>query len=140
MSSPILVDTAVVLQALVAGDGQPLAKALLVSGHDLVAPDTLLVELARLVSRKQAKGELTEDQAYAILDAVPNLVRFVGVSGSLVRRAYELSRQLGITPVDGVFLATAESLGAPLVTSDLVLLAKVQGTSAAAHVAELGSL
>lgn len=140
MSSPILVDTAVVLQALVAGDGQPLAKALLISGRDLVAPDTLLVELSRLVSRKQAKGELTEDQAYAILDAVPNLVRFVGVSGSLVRRAYELSRQLGITPVDGVFLATAESLGAPLVTSDLVLLAKVQGTAAAAHVAELGSL
>ncbi|MBT9556209.1 MAG: type II toxin-antitoxin system VapC family toxin [Myxococcales bacterium] len=140
MSSPILVDTAVVLQALVAGDGQPLAKALLVSGRDLVAPDTLLVELAGLVGRKQAKGELSDDQAYAILDAVPNLVRFVGVSGSLVRRAYELSRQLGIMPVDGVFLATAESLGAPLVTSDLVLLAKVQGTVAAAHVAELGSL
>lgn len=140
MSSPILVDTAVVLQALVAGDGQATAKALLVSGRDLVAPDTLLVELARLVARKQAKGELTDDQAYAILDAVPNLVRFVGVSGSLVRRAYELSRQLGITPVDGVFIATAESLDAQLVTSDLVLLAKVQSTPAAAHLAELGSI
>jgi len=140
MSNILLLDTAVVLQALVAGDGQSTAKALLVSGRDLVAPDTLLVELASLVARKQAKGELTDDQAYAILDAVPNLVRFVGVSGSLVRRAYDLSRQLGITPVDGVFIATAESLGAQLVTSDLVLLAKVQGTAAAEHLAELGSL
>ena len=98
---------------------------------DLHAPHLLDVEVAQALRRLIATGRLTADSASdAQLDAAAlPIVRYPHVA--LVERAWELRENLSI--YDGVYIALAEILGAPLVTCD----ARLASTSVHRAVVEL---
>ena len=135
----VLLDATVLLKAFVSETGHTDARALVTSGSDLVVVDLVFAELARLVDRKVTRGEISEDHGLAILDTAPTFVRAVGVTGPVARRGYEIGRALGTTPADGLYLACADALDLPIVTADLVLASKVQGTEWQRRIIELGS-
>jgi predicted nucleic acid-binding protein len=135
----LLVDATILLKAFVSEAGQADASRLLGAELDLVVPDVAFVELGRLVAKKVAAGELSEAHGLAILDTAPTFVRAVGLNGPIVRRGYEIGRELGLTIVDGLYLAVAESLDAPIVTADFTLAVKTQGTAFESRVVELGA-
>ena len=135
----VLVDAAILLKAFVREPGQDQAKALLTAGHDLVVPDVAFSELAALVAKKVDGGELTEEHGLYVLDSAPTFVRAVGLSGPLVRRAWEIGRLTGTSTTDGIYLAVADSLDIQLVTSDRVLAQKTQGTEWERRVVKLGA-
>lgn len=92
-----------------------LADRVLADG-DLHAPHLIDVEIAQALRRLAAAGALSDDRATdALRDAaLLPVVRYPHLA--LVERAWELRRNLGV--YDGVYVALAEMLEAPLVTCD----------------------
>lgn len=127
----IVVDTSAVVDALV---GRPPNRALLerlaVDG-DLHAPQSLDLEvlgvLARLVSARALTVDRADD-ARADFDMLA-VLRYPELP--LLDRAWQLRRQTG--PRSAVFVALAELLDAPLVTTDPAL-AVVKGLRAPVEV------
>lgn len=99
----------------------------LVEDGDLHAPHLVDVEVAQALRRLVAIGALSEDRAHDArldLDHLP-LTRYP--HGALLPRAWELRHVL--SAYDGVYVALAEALGAPLVTCD-ARLARAPGVRA----------
>ncbi len=92
-----------------------LADRVLADG-DLHAPHLIDVEIAQALRRLAAAGALSDDRATDALHdaALLPVVRYPHLA--LVERAWELRLNLGV--YDGVYVALAEMLEAPLVTCD----------------------
>jgi len=116
------------LAARVPADG--LADRVLADG-DLHAPHLIDVEVAQALRRLAASRALSDDRATdALLDAaLLPIVRYPQLA--LVERAWELRHNLGV--YDGVYIALAEMLEAPLVTCDR-RLARASGHDATVEV------
>lgn len=107
-----------------------LSDRLLADG-DLHAPHLLDVEIAQALRRLAAAGALSGDRATeALRDAALLPVRRYPHL-ALVERAWELRHGLGV--YDGVYVALAELLEAPLVTCDR-RLARTKGHDAVVEV------
>lgn len=103
----------------------------LVADGDLHAPHLLDVEIAQALRRLAATGALSGDRATdALRDAALLPVRRYPHL-ALVERAWELRHVLGV--YDGVYVALAELLEAPLVTCDR-RLARTKGHDAVVEV------
>lgn len=88
----------------------------LLADDDAHAPHLLDVEVAGALRRLVAHGVLSDDRAAdALLDAA-DLPILHYPHRALIERAWELRAH--VTIQDGVYIALAELLGAPLVTCD----------------------
>jgi len=83
-----------------------------------VAPDLLLIESANVLNKKRTSGELSDEEACALLEDVLAMPIRIIEHGPLVPSAFELAGEHRITVYDALYLALALDLGAVLFTSD----------------------
>ena len=113
----IVVEASAVLEVLLATEtGSRVEDRLLSPGESLQAPHLLDVEVAQVLRRYAAAGELTPERG---LEALMDLADFRLHRYShdiLLPRIWELRHN--VTAYDTAYLALAETLAAPLVTCD----------------------
>ena len=113
----IVVDASAVLDALLR---TPAAKAiekwLFDPEQTLHAPHLLDVEVAQVIRRYAAKGELDHDRGRAALADLADLPLYRYPHDFLLPRVWDLRNNL--TAYDAVYVALAEALDAPLLTRD----------------------
>jgi predicted nucleic acid-binding protein len=93
----------------------------------LHAPHLIDLEVAQVLRRYDAAGELATERAAQALDDLSALPLQRYPHDLLVRRIWELRKN--VTAYDAAYLALAESLGATLVTRD-ARLSRVRGVAA----------
>ena len=100
------------------------ARALLAQGHQLIAPDILIADVAELAWKKAVAGEIAPDQAEPIVRSIglPAFISAFVESTRLRQRALALALQCGRPVHDCFYAACAEATSAPLVSSDETFL------------------
>jgi predicted nucleic acid-binding protein len=113
----IVADASVILELLLQ---TPLAAAveqrLLGDGDTLHAPALLDLEVAQVLRRYVARGEVTAARASVALETMTGFPIARYTHEPLLARIWELRANL--TAYDGAYVALAEALRAPLVTGD----------------------
>jgi predicted nucleic acid-binding protein len=121
----IVVDASVLADALV--DDGPVgdeARAVLQDDVHWVAPAHLVAEVVSVIRGRVLGGKLDNRRGGDALNALQELtIESIDLMG-LVDRMWELRDNL--TPYDAAYVASAESLGCPLVTAD-ARLGRVRG-------------
>ena len=113
----IVVDASAALELLLrAATHERLVERLLGTGELLVAPHLLDLEVAQVLRRFVAGGELSEKRAGEALEdwSMLRIIRYP--HEAFLRRVWQLRHNL--TAYDGIYVALAESLDCPLVTCD----------------------
>jgi predicted nucleic acid-binding protein len=100
------------------------SRAIAAGEDDLHAPHLLDLEVASAVRRRALAGELSARVGAAILDDLADLRLTRYPHTLLLPRVWELRRTT--TSYDAAYIALAEILGCPLVTTDTAL-ARVRG-------------
>ncbi|MDB5344229.1 MAG: PilT protein N-terminal [Schlesneria sp.] len=90
--------------------------------HELIAPDTYLVECAHALTRTHRKGLLLPADAEAKFTLLSNTAPDLFPHIPLLARAFEISLQARIGVYDCIYAALAEREGCELVTADLRLI------------------
>lgn len=125
----IVADASAVLDLLLRTPrSEALERELLGAGDELHAPELLDVEIAQGLRRLCLAGQLPERRAAAVLEDLAQLFIVRHGHQELVRRAWQLRDVM--TVYDGVYVALAEGLSAPLLTCD-ARLARSHGHRAA---------
>lgn len=118
----IVADASAVVELLLGPDGavaEELARRL--GGREVVvAPHLVDVECAQVLRRFERAGDLDAGLARACLDDLLDLPIDRYPHRDLLPRAFEL--RANVTAYDGVYLALAEALDAPLLTADTRLV------------------
>ncbi|MBI3197143.1 MAG: type II toxin-antitoxin system VapC family toxin [Rhodospirillales bacterium] len=120
----VVVDPGVAMKWFVEEPLRPQARSLLVNRHEVIAPDILIAGVAELAWKKAASGEITADQATAIVRniALPSFISAFVESPRLRNRAFALALQCGRPVHDCFYAACAEAASAPLVSTDEAFL------------------
>ena len=120
----VVVEPGVVLKWFVEEPLRLQARSLLVHRHDLVAPDILIAGVAELARQKALSGEIAADQAVPIVRniALPAFISTFVDSTRLRHRALAIAMQCGRPVSDALYVACAEEIAAPLVSTDDSLL------------------
>jgi predicted nucleic acid-binding protein len=102
-------------------------------GHDLLAPDLMLVELGNIIWKKAALlGELTEEEAKTIVNAASELPIEYYSTNSLMSEALQIALATKRAFYDSLYVAMAAAQGCQLITDDRKLHAALRSTSLAA--------
>lgn len=118
----IVVDASALLEVLLRTEAaEAVETRLFVSGETLHAPHLLDVEVAQVVRRYAAAGEIDSEQGRAALDDLADFPLRRYPHDFLLPRVWDLRANL--TAYDAVYVALAEALGAPLLTRDKRLAA-----------------
>lgn len=112
----IVVDTSAAIDALVARPTEPELARRLIDDGDLQAPHLIDVEFLQVLRRLVAAGELTEERAADTRLDFDDLTLTRYPHHSLADRMWDLRQNL--TAYDAAFVALAEGLGVPLLTTD----------------------
>jgi predicted nucleic acid-binding protein len=113
----IVVDASALLEALLrTPTAAAVEKRLFGSSQTLHAPHLLDVEVAQVIRRYTAAGELDVERSREALADLADLPVFRYPHDFLLPRVWELRDNL--TAYDAVYVALAEALGAPLITRD----------------------
>lgn len=111
----IVLDASAVIELLL-GTAPGVAARIARRGESLHAPHLLDVEVAHVLRRLQASGDLTEERGRQALEDLADLDLERYPHHDLLPRVWELRRNL--TAYDAVYVALAEALRAPLLTLD----------------------
>ena len=105
------------------------ARALLAQGHQLIAPDILIADVAELAWKKAVAGEIAPDQAEPIVRSIglPAFISAFVESSRLRSRALALALPCGRPVYECFYAACAEAASAPLVCCDETFLAALRG-------------
>lgn len=111
----IVLDASACVEVLLAA---PLGRSVQqrIGGHSIHAPELLLVEVTQVVRRLSARGLLGPERAEEAMADLMDLDLELYGHEPLVRRAWQLRDNL--TAYDAVYVALAEGLDAPLLTTD----------------------
>ena len=113
----IVVDASTLIDLLLRAEQAPaIERRLFAPGETWHAPHLLDVEVAQVLRRFVAQDRISEQRGYEALTDLHDLPLHRHAHGFLLPRAWELRRNL--TAYDGVYLALAEALDAPLLTRD----------------------
>ena len=125
-----VVDASAVLEVLLRTPAaQAIEKRLFEDEHALSAPHLIDVEVAQVLRRYAAAGQITPDRGRIALADFKDFPIHRYPHGILLPRIWELRHNL--TAYDAAYVALAEALAAPLLTRDEKLAA------AAAHRARI---
>jgi predicted nucleic acid-binding protein len=114
------------------------ADAVLEERHEILAPDILFIEIARLAWQRARRREIdaaAADRIVAELRKVPFELR---PTAELVTAALPLALNQGFTLTDGFYIALAVQAGCPVVTADRRLYDSLRAGPLAAHALWLG--
>lgn len=113
------------------------ARSILASDEMLVAPEHILAEVGNVAWFRLVRGEISIEQARAIMEELPGAFVALMRSQDLIVRAVEIAHDIGHPVYDTLYLAASERWDAPLVTDDRALLRKVKASAWAARVRAL---
>jgi predicted nucleic acid-binding protein len=116
----LVVDANVVAYTLVEGEKTAQARRLWARDREWTAPRLVLYELASVFAQLVKQQALSLADAAAGYESAISLV--VPAEEPHGRRVLAIAVGLGLSAYDAYYLATAESLGVPLVTEDARLL------------------
>jgi predicted nucleic acid-binding protein len=133
----VIVDTSVVIEALIPSALSGAALKLLTSTLAPRAPDFLLVELAGALTKAVRRRDITAEFAAEALASSHAVLPQVEPTRPLIDRAFVLSLELTHPLYDCLFLAQAERRAMPLVTADRRFVDKLKGTAHAATITHL---
>jgi predicted nucleic acid-binding protein len=126
----IVVDASAILEVLLNSRAAArAAERLFAPGETLHAPHLLDVEVAQVLRRYAASGELDDARGGRALEALAEFALTRYPHQPFLPRMWALRHNL--TAYDAAYVALAEALGVPLVTRDVRL------ASAAGHAAEI---
>ena len=114
---PYSVDASVAVKWFVDEEASDVARALVVSGRVLVAPDVILAEVAAALTSKIRRREFAVDRLTHSLDELERTVSLLPTR-PVLDAAKELSLASGTTFFDCVYLALAVRVEGILVTAD----------------------
>ena len=117
----LIVDANVVAYLLIQGDKTAQARALWAIDHDWRAPRLLFYELGNVFAQLVKQRAISLDAGITGLENAAGLVR-LHEQDPPAARLLEIAAKLAVSAYDATYLATAEALGAPLVTGDGRLL------------------
>jgi len=126
--SELVVDASVATCWFVREAATEKANGLIAATANLVAPSLMLAELANTLWKKTRRGEIRADLAEAGLREIRRFVPLIVELPDLIPPALALAQELGHPVYDCVYLALARRRGAPFVTLDRVLTARLAGT------------
>jgi predicted nucleic acid-binding protein len=113
----IVVDASALLEVLLRTQAAPdVERRLFASGQTLHAPHLLDVEVAQVIRRYAANGDIDDDRGRAALSDLLDFPVRRYPHDVLLPRVWELRRNL--TAYDAVYVALAEALDVPLLTRD----------------------
>jgi predicted nucleic acid-binding protein len=116
----IVVDASALLEVLLrTSTGGRIEHRLFAHGESLHAPHLLDLEVAQVLRRYAAVGELTPERGSEALADLADFPIHRYPHDVLLPRVWELRNN--VTAYDGAYLALAEALAAPLVTCDAKL-------------------
>ncbi len=107
---------------------------------DLLAPDLVWVETAAVIWKRQRRGDISPEDAGAIVAQVLQLPLNIHGGSGLVPDALDLAVRFDRTVYDCLYLALAIKQRARFVTADQRFVNAVSGTPASSHVMWLGDL
>lgn len=113
-----MVDASVVVKLFVDEPGSAEAERLVTDGHELVAPELLLLEVANALHRKLRDQTILADDLLPAIDRMQRSLLDLRPVSTSIRRAVELALVVDHPVYDCLYLALAEQLRAPLVTAD----------------------
>lgn len=115
----MIIDTMVFAYSLLNVEGKcEEATQILAKADVIIVPDSLRVELANVVWQWVKYRDLSEDNAYAVLEDAEALIEQVISSERLWARALQLSIQKDHPAYDTLFIAAAELLNDRVVSYD----------------------
>jgi predicted nucleic acid-binding protein len=117
----VVIDASTVIRATVGGSAA--ARDALVRGGTLLAPDLIYAECVSALVLYCRAGQLSPDQAEAVLSVILDLPLDVETSPAVVGAALTIALERGISAYDACYVALAEAADAPLVTADRRLAA-----------------
>ena len=133
-----VVDASVACKCFVAEPGSDDAEALIARGPVLLGPDLIAPEVFNVAWAKLRRGEITGEQARAMVAGLPDLLDEFVPPVQLIGRAMEIASALAHPAYDCCYVALAEQRGIPMVTDDRRLLARLAATPWARLVLKLG--
>jgi predicted nucleic acid-binding protein len=136
--TPCVLDASAVAAAFFREDGAEQARALLVSGREMRAPDLVYAELANVIWKRCGRGEIDEDEAGRLLGDFLRLPLEIIPCGELAETALQLALGTGRTVCDCLYLALAVKTRTVLFSADKRLVNSVAETPLAKHVAWIG--
>ena len=135
---PCVLDASVVAAAFFQEEGADQARALLVSGREMHAPDLVYAELANVIWKRCGRGEIDQDEAGRLLGDFLRLPLEITPSGDLAEPALQLALGSGRTVYDCLYLALAVRTKTVLFSADKRLVNAMARTPLAKHVAWIG--
>ncbi|MDX1661932.1 MAG: type II toxin-antitoxin system VapC family toxin [Gemmatimonadota bacterium] len=136
----LVVDASVAAKWLIDEEGTEAALRLRDPAYDLVGPDLLFLEVGSVVWRKVHRGEIDGDDGRAMVAAILDAPLRVELSSALLPLAWEIAVAHDRSVYDGVYLALAVAIDAPLVTADRRLARAMASTGLADRVVEIKDL
>ena len=135
----LVADASVIVKIHVAEQGSD-AAIRVVAGDTIEAPDIVLAELGNVAWRLHRKGAIGWKQAERLVGNSPGLFARLWPVEPLIGRGLEIARDLDHSIYDCLYPALSDRLGAPLITADRRLLARVRGTPRQASAMDLYTL
>ncbi len=135
-----VVEPALAVKWFVPEEHSNAAARLLDGGNELLAPDTLLTDAARLLTAKTRLREMSEEESITTLEALKAAPLWFVPTHPLVEAALRIAASLDRPLGDGLSLALAVQGDCRLVTTNRVLYDTVQGTPFSTHVKWVGDL
>jgi predicted nucleic acid-binding protein len=124
-----VVDASVAVKWFVNEQRSSAARAVLESGQPVIAPDLIVPESSNTAWKKVRRGDISREQAEAMVQALPLSFDRLVATAPLSQRALQLALRFGHSTYDCFYVALAEDASVPLVTDDqrVIGLAKKAG-------------
>ncbi len=135
---PCVLDASVVAAAFFQEDFAEQARALLVSGREMHAPDLVYAELANVIWKRFTRGEIDQEEAGLLLADFLRLGLETTPSADLAEPALQLALATGRTVYDCLYLALAVKTETVFYTADKRFINALADTPLAKHIAWIG--
>ncbi|MDX1382220.1 MAG: type II toxin-antitoxin system VapC family toxin [Thermoanaerobaculia bacterium] len=122
--SRLVIDAAVGLKWVIAEAASEQASAL--SGHDLLAPDSIILDWAEALRAKELRGEITPEERSDRLGVLARAPLSLTPAAALIEPASDLASRLGLSVRCALYATLADRARCPLITADPTLVARLE--------------
>jgi predicted nucleic acid-binding protein len=114
----VVVDASVAVRWTVNEPASEHAASLVLSAHQLIAPDVVLLEVGNALARAKRRGRISPSAVGEGLGLVESRLEFQAPVARYARPALEIALRHGGSVYDACYLALARAAGAALATAD----------------------
>ncbi|HYD45968.1 MAG TPA: type II toxin-antitoxin system VapC family toxin [Phenylobacterium sp.] len=134
MPAEWVLDASVAVKCFITEPGSEAARQLVGSGVRIVAPEFVFAEIASVATKRARRGDIERAFAEEIVSSAPDLFDVTYPVGPLAQRAQQLSFDYAVSVYDGLYVALAESLEIAVMTADLRLERRLEGSAISARI------